>query len=72
MRLASFQSGARKGPGRGNGGRVEEGDMRTRTERPRGLWVSSQVRNRARAHRSRYSPHPPTFSTCSAPKPEGI
>lgn len=72
MRQASFQSGARKGPGRENGGRVEEGDMRTRTERPRGLWVSSQVRNRARAHRSRYSPHPPTFSTCSAPKPEGI
>lgn len=62
MRRASVQSDARKGPDGENGGRVEQRKMRTRTKRPRGRRVSSQVcsRARARAHQSRYSPQPPS------------
>lgn len=71
VRGPSVRSGARTGPGRGNGGRVEEGGVRRRRGRPRGPWVSSQARSRARAHRSRYSPQPPPFRPVVPRKPEG-
>lgn len=57
VRGASVQSDARRGPDGENGGRVEQRKMRTRTKRPRGLRVSSQVCSRARA-RTSHATHP--------------
>lgn len=73
MRGPSVQPGARRGPGRRNGGRVEEEDMRTRTGRPRGLGLSTRfLVRRAGAVLAANHPPPPTFWLVVPRKPEGI
>ena len=61
VRGPSVQSGARRGLGRGNGGRVEKDDMRTRTKRPRGLWISTSFAATAPGPFSLLTPPPETF-----------
>lgn len=59
VRGPSVRSGARWGLARGNGGRVEEDDVRTRKTRPRGLWSRPGSQSAARAQFSRLNLPPP-------------